>query len=180
KGTSGLIALAKTPEAYEALTAQLARRSVTRRYLCLVHGVVTPASGVIDRAIGRDERSRIRMAEAREGKGKRGITRFRVLERFRDVTLLECRLETGRTHQIRVHLAYLGYPLLGDQTYGKRRETRSTDPELAGLIAALGGVALHAAGLGFIHPVTGERLELVSPLPNRLERLLSHLRSKSS
>src|SRR5262249_48192940 len=155
--------------AYEALTAQLARRSVTRRYVCLVHRVVTPATGVIDQAIGRDERSRTRMAVAREGRGKRAVTRFRVLERFQDVTFLECRLETGRTHQIRVHLAYLGHPVLGDQTYGKRRETRSTDAELADLIAALDGVALHAAGLGFIHPMTGERLDLVSTLPNRLE-----------
>jgi 23S rRNA pseudouridine1911/1915/1917 synthase len=179
KGTSGLIVLAKTAAAYESLTVQLARRRVTRRYVCLVHGVVTPPGGVIDRPIGRDERSRVRMAVAREGRGKRAVTRFRVLERFPGLTFLECRLETGRTHQIRVHLAFLGHPLLGDRTYGQRRESRSLDPVLGDLITALEGVALHAAGLGFAHPVTGERLELVSPLPNRLERILSRLRSTS-
>ena len=179
QGTSGLIVLAKTPEAYHALTDQLGRRSVTRRYVCLVHGTVRPASGVIDKPIGRDERSRVRMAVAREGHGKRAVTRFRVLERFRGATLLECRLETGRTHQIRVHLASLGHPLLGDRTYGGRREGRATDPLPAELVATLQGVALHAAGLGFVHPVTGQPLEFVSPLPYRFQGVLSHLRSVS-
>jgi 23S rRNA pseudouridine1911/1915/1917 synthase len=178
KGTSGLIVLAKTAAAYNALTVQLARRSVTRRYLCLAHGAVMPARGVIDRPIGRDLHSRVRMAVAQEGRGKRAVTRFQVLERFPGVTYLECRLETGRTHQIRVHLTSLGHPLLGDQTYGSRRPRR-VDAALAELIAALGGVALHAAGLSFVHPITGARLDLVSPLPYRFTRILSHLRSRA-
>ncbi len=179
KGTSGLIVLAKTAAAYDALTAQLVRRSVTRRYVCLAHGAIKASSGVVDKPIGRDERSRVRMAVAREGRGKRAVTRFRVLERFRGVTFLECRLETGRTHQIRVHLASLGHPLLGDRTYGGRSERSEPGPVTLDLIASLDGVALHAAGLGFTHPATGERLELVSPLPHRIERILSHLRGTS-
>ena len=176
KGTSGLIVLAKTALAYAALTAELARRSVTRRYVCLVHGELRPASGVIDAPIARDERARVRMAVARPGKGKRAVTRFRVLERLSGTTLVECRLETGRTHQIRVHLASLGHPLLGDLTYGRRRE-RAPDPALASLIPMLNGVALHAAGLGFTHPLTGATLEFASPLPDRIECVLSHLRN---
>jgi 23S rRNA pseudouridine1911/1915/1917 synthase len=178
KGTSGLIVLAKTQRAYEALTAQLAQRSVSRRYVCLVHGALAPATGVIDKPIARDPRSRVRMAVAPAGKGRRAVTRFRVLERLPGVTLVECRLETGRTHQIRVHLASLGHPLLGDSTYGPRAKGRPADPGLAGLVAGLDGVALHAAGLAFTHPVTGARCELSSPLPYRIERILSHLGSE--
>ncbi len=183
KGTSGLIVLAKTHPAYDSLTFQLARRTVSRRYLCLVEGLVRRPEGVIDAAIGRDPRSRVRMAVVKEGKGKRAVTRFRVLERFGSgpaaVSFLECRLETGRTHQIRVHLASLGHPLLGDETYRGRRGAPSGDAALAERIHGLGGVALHAAGLAFTHPVTGDPLSFSCPLPDRIGRILSHLRDRT-
>jgi 23S rRNA pseudouridine1911/1915/1917 synthase len=183
KGTSGLIVLAKTQAAYDALTAQLARRTVSRRYLCLAQGSVRRAQGVIDTAIGRDPRSRLRMAVLKEGKGKRAVTHFRVLERLGAaagaVSLVECRLETGRTHQIRVHLASLGHPLLGDDTYRGRRAGPTGDPRLTELIAELGGVALHAAGLAFAHPTTGAPMDFSCPLPDRIGRILSHLRTRT-
>jgi 23S rRNA pseudouridine1911/1915/1917 synthase len=175
KGTSGLIVLAKSRRAYDALTAQLQERTMSRRYLCLAHGVIAPHDGMIDKPIARDPRSRVRMAVARAGTGKRAVTRFRALERFDGYTYLECRLETGRTHQIRVHLASLGHPLVGDLTYGAKR-ARQHDTLPADLVEGLGGVALHAAGLSFVHPATGETVELSCPLPNRIVRLLSHLR----
>jgi len=173
KGTSGLIVLAKTRAAYDSLTAQLGRRSMSRRYLCLAHGVVRRDEGVIDAPIARDPRSRVRMAVARAGTGRRAVTRFRVLERFAGFSYLECRLETGRTHQIRVHLTSLGHPLVGDTTYGAKKGLDTLPPEL---IERLGGVALHAAGLSFLHPATGEAVDLASPLPNRIATVLSHLR----
>jgi 23S rRNA pseudouridine1911/1915/1917 synthase len=175
KGTSGLIVLAKSRRAYDALTAQLQERTMSRRYLCLAHGVVAQHDGMIDKPIARDPRSRVRMAVARAGTGKRAVTRFRALERFVGYTYLECRLETGRTHQIRVHLASLGHPLVGDLTYGAKR-ARQHDTLPPDLVEGLGGVALHAAELSFLHPATGETVELSCPLPNRIVRLLSHLR----
>jgi 23S rRNA pseudouridine1911/1915/1917 synthase len=177
KGTSGLIVLAKSGRAYDSLTAQLQQRTVSRRYLCLVHGAIALREGTIDAPITRDSRSRVRMAVARAGTGKRAVTRFRSLERFPSYTYLECRLETGRTHQIRVHLASLGHPLVGDATYGATRSRRQ-DTLPTELVEGLGGVALHAAGLSFLHPVTGEAIHLSSPLPNRIARLLSHLSSR--
>ncbi len=174
KGTSGLIVLAKSRHAYDSLTAQLQRRTMSRRYLCLAHGAIAQQDGMIDAPLARDPRSRVRMAVARAGTGRRAVTRFRVLERFAGYTYLECRLETGRTHQIRVHLASLGHPLVGDATYGARR-ARPPDTLPADLVEDLGGVALHAAGLSFLHPVTGKSVDLSAPLPNRITRLLSHL-----
>jgi 23S rRNA pseudouridine1911/1915/1917 synthase len=167
KGTSGVLVLAKTSLAYHALVAQLAAREVTREYLAVVHGRVTRAEGRVDAPIGRDPHHRQRMAIRPAGQGRRAVTRFRVVERFRDFSLLECRLETGRTHQIRVHLASLGHPVVGDTAYGRGRP---------GPPVELDGVALHAARLAFVHPVTQERLEFSAQLPPRIERLLSHLR----
>jgi 23S rRNA pseudouridine1911/1915/1917 synthase len=168
KGTSGLIILAKTQAAYHALVAQLAAREVTREYLALVHDRVAASEGRIDAPIGRDPYHRQRMAVRPEGKGRRAVTRFRVRERLGAFTLLECRLETGRTHQIRVHLASRGHPVVGDETYGRGRPR----PPLP-----LEGVALHAARLVFLHPNTHTRMEFASPLPPRIERLLAHLRT---
>jgi len=168
KDTSGLLVMAKTALAYESLTAQLTARTVRRVYLAIVHGRLARAEGVIDKPIGRDARDRTRMAVLGPGRGRRAVTHFRVLERFAEFTLLEARLQTGRTHQIRVHLADLGHPIAGDATYGGRRRRDLPVP--------LEGLALHATALAFVHPATQQRVEFASPLPPRIERLVSHLR----
>jgi 23S rRNA pseudouridine1911/1915/1917 synthase len=168
KGTSGLLVVAKTPLAYESLTAQLAARTVRRVYLALAHGRLASTAGVIDRPIGRDPRDRTRMAVRPAGQGRRAVTEFRVLERFAAFTYLEARLQTGRTHQIRVHLASLGHPIAGDAVYGGRKRRLLPVP--------LEGVALHATALAFVHPATDKPLEFVSPVPARIGQLLSHLR----
>lgn len=177
KGTSGLLVVAKTAGAYRSLTRQLAARAVSRRYLALVHGRMEQSHGTIEAPIGRHPRDRVRMAVRPAGQGKAAITHFRVLERFHEFTYVEARLDTGRTHQIRVHLASIGFPLVGDPTYRFRATPSARDPTLARLVADLGGPALHAVRLGFVHPVSGERLEFGSPLPERIERVLWHLRA---
>jgi len=168
KDTSGLLVVAKTAQAYDALVAQLAARTVTRRYLAVVHERVRANEGIVDAPIGRHPTNRVKMAVRPVGRGKRAITRYRVLERFAHFTLLDVRLETGRTHQIRVHLASLGHPVVGDEVYGK---PHSRPP------IALDGYALHAAELAFVHPAFQKVIECSAPAPARIERLLSHLRN---
>jgi 23S rRNA pseudouridine1911/1915/1917 synthase len=163
KDTSGLLVVAKTVEAQAALAKQLAERSMRRIYLAVVQGD-PPASGVVDAAIGRDVRSRVRMAVSHRGKPAR--TAYRVVERFGHAALVECRLETGRTHQIRVHLQHIRHPLVGDPVY--RRGTRHGLP--------FARQALHAGELTLTHPRTGKVMTWRAPLPRDMKRLLDALR----
>ena len=165
KDTSGLLVVAKTQRAYDALTRQLAARTVKRRYVAIVHGRTRAASGVVDAPIGRDPRHRQRMAVLPAGKGKRAVTRWRVMERFPHFTALDVSLETGRTHQIRVHLASLGHPVVGDVVYGGR--SRPPMP--------FEGLALHAAVLSFVHPGTHDVHHFTASIPSRIAGLLCHL-----
>ncbi|GAC92119.1 pseudouridylate synthase [Anoxybacillus flavithermus NBRC 109594] len=163
KDTSGLLMIAKNDLAHESLVNQLVNKTVTRKYVAIVHGVIPHDYGTIDAPIGRDPRDRQSMAVVENG--KEAVTHFRVLERFEHYTYVECQLETGRTHQIRVHMKYIGYPLAGDPKYGPRK----TLP--------IDGQALHAGVLGFQHPRTGEYLQFEAPIPHEFERLLDMLRN---
>lgn len=167
KDTSGLLVVAKTLEAQTDLVRQLQARTVRRHYLALVHRVVS-GGGTVDAPIGRHPTQRVRMAVVQSGRP--AITHYTVRERFERATLVECRLETGRTHQIRVHMAKIGHPLVGDATYGLRR---SGD----GLLDAFPRQALHAFRLGLRHPMTHEEMSWESLLPGDFEDLLARLRA---
>jgi len=166
KGTSGLLVVARTNDAYRSLTTQLKRRSVGRRYTAMVWGSVEAPAGMVDAPVGRAARDPTRMSVSARGREAR--TRYDVVRRFRDpapVTLVHCQLETGRTHQIRVHLAAIGHPVLGDARYGGARSARLSPRPF-----------LHAAQLAFDHPVTGERLSFEAPLPADLQAVLDRFR----
>jgi 23S rRNA pseudouridine1911/1915/1917 synthase len=165
KDTSGLLVAAKNDAAHKGLTAQWKNHDINRVYRALVCGNIKEPAGIIDAPIGRHKYQRKKMAVVME-RGKAAVTHYRVIERLAGYTLIDARLETGRTHQIRVHMAYLGHPLAGDPLYGSRG---------AALILPE-GQALHAAVLGFRHPKSGQWLEFKSPLPDYFQNLLENLR----
>ena len=164
KDTSGLLMVAKNDVAHESLVQQLVDKTVTRRYTALVHGHIPHDKGTVDAPIGRDKKDRQKMGVVDEG--KHAVTHFQVLKRYGiDYTLVQCRLETGRTHQIRVHMNYIGYPLVGDPKYGPKKTMD------------IGGQALHAGVLGFVHPRTNEYLEFEAPMPAEFAALLEEVKS---
>ncbi|KUP33067.1 RluA family pseudouridine synthase [Bacillus halotolerans] len=162
KDTSGLLMVAKNDMAHESLVNQLVNKTVTRKYTAVVHGLISHDDGTIDAPIGRDKKDRQSMTVTRDGKN--AVTHFHVLDRFQEFTLVECQLETGRTHQIRVHMKYIGFPLAGDPKYGPRKTID------------FNGQALHAGILGFQHPRTDEYIEFEAPLPDDMTALIENLR----
>ncbi len=171
KDTSGLLVVAKTDPAHEGLAAQFARHSVERRYTAVVIGVPAPPAGRIEGALARSSTNRQKMAIVAAGRGKHAVTHYRTVLAFAGAAQVECRLETGRTHQIRVHMASIGHALLGDGFYSR------TPGRLAPILKELGFArqALHAATLGFQHPVTKEILSFESPLPDDMVELIARL-----
>ena len=178
KDTSGIMVVARTPEAHTWLVAQLARRKVRREYRALVSGVIT-AGGTIDAALGRHASDRRRMAVA--AGGRHAVTHYRVLERFTAHTCLRVMLETGRTHQIRVHLAHIQHPVVGDPVYGRRRMIPGgVTPEVRAAVMAFPRQALHASELALVHPVSRNELHWGVPLPADMEMLLDLLRGNGA
>jgi 23S rRNA pseudouridine1911/1915/1917 synthase len=173
KDTSGLLVVARTPEAHARLVAALAAREIERSYLAICTGAMT-GGGTVDAPIGRHRTQRIRMAVRNDG--REAITHYRIAKRYRAHTLVRVQLETGRTHQIRVHLAHIGYPIIGDPVYGgRRRLPAGCSPALAAALGAFRRQALHAAHLALAHPMTGRKLDWEAPLPEDMVRLLGAL-----
>ncbi len=169
--TTGILIACKNDRAHNCIAAQLKEHSITREYRALVYGNIKEDSGTVDKPIGRNPSDRKKMAIVPDG--RHAVTHYRVLERFGDCTWIACRLETGRTHQIRVHMTSIGHPLVGDQVYGP------ASGKLAGIgVAGLQGQCLHAGLLGFVHPSTGAYMEFEAPLPAYLENMLEKLRKR--
>ena len=165
RDTSGLIIAAKNDAAHTCLAAQLSGHTLARTYECLAVGNFKEDSGTVDAPIGRHRTDRKKMAVVPDG--RRAVTHWEVIARYQGVTHLRCRLETGRTHQIRVHLAYIGHPILGDTVYGAKKP-----------VPGLTGQCLHATGLQFLHPSTGEKITLTCPLPEEFTKMLKKLQSQ--
>ncbi len=166
KDTSGLLMVAKSDAAHLGLSEQIKEHSLTRAYKALVHGGFSEDKGTIDAPIGRHPVDRKKMAITDRG-SKEAVTHYNILERFGKYTLIECVLETGRTHQIRVHMSSKGHPIVGDKTYGVKKDEFKLDGQL-----------LHAYKIGFVHPISGEYMEFTSPLPDYFEKVLKSLREK--
>ena len=166
KDTSGLLMIAKNNASHASLAQQLAEHSITRAYNAIVYNNLRQDEGTIDAPLGRDPKNRMRRAVT-DMNSKRAVTHYKVRERFGRFTHIEARLETGRTHQIRVHMAYIRHPLLGDPLYGPKNSSLGTE-----------GQMLHARLLGFVHPKTGKYMEFESALPEEFERVLEKLRQK--
>ena len=164
KDTSGVLMIAKNDIAHQSLAAQLAEHSITRKYNAVVYNGFNEDEGTVNEPIGRNPQDRKKMAVTQKH-SRHAVTHYRVIERMEKFTLIEAQLETGRTHQIRVHMTYIGHPLLGDPVYGPKKQPVSLE-----------GQALHARVLGFIHPRTGEYMEFEAPLPPYFEALLERLR----
>jgi 23S rRNA pseudouridine1911/1915/1917 synthase len=177
KGTSGLIVVAKTEAAHEHLADQFRARKIFKSYLALAHGQVEKRKGEIDQPIARDPGSRIRMAVVRGGRS--ALSLYRVRECFDRFTLLDVELKTGRTHQIRVHLAWLKHPVVGDEVYGAGRDKTIADAEVRRAVSKLNRQFLHSAELGFRHPTTGEEIKFKAELPAELSSLLNLIKSRS-
>lgn len=169
KDTSGVMVIATNDRAYYDLVEQFRKRTITRRYIALVYGSLKDDEGEIAKPIGRSESNRKKMSTVTR-RGKEAVTRWRVLRRFNHATLIEVRLGTGRTHQIRVHFSYIGHPVLGDRTYGRKTELFVGKKRVA-----FPRQMLHAETLGFRHPVTGEYMEFTSPIPEDMESILNKL-----
>lgn len=166
KDTSGLLMAAKSDLAHSSLSAQLKDHSITRQYRAVVHGRIEHLQGTVDAPIGRDPKDR-KMFTVTDRNSKRAVTHFSVVEHIGDFTLLELALETGRTHQIRVHMKFIGHPLVGDPMYGREKDRTRY----------ISGQALHAGVLGFVHPASGEYMEFTTPMPDDMEQLLLRLRT---
>ncbi|ODU21519.1 MAG: pseudouridine synthase [Sphingomonas sp. SCN 67-18] len=171
KDTSGLIVAAKSDVAHEGLARQFADHSIERRYRAIVSGIPAPASGTVDAPLARSSANRKKIAIVEDGRGKRAVTHYRLIHALREAALIECRLETGRTHQVRVHMASMGHGLLGDPVYGRPRQAHRA------LLKQLGfeRQALHAARLGFIHPVDSRALTFDSEIPADMQELFRAL-----